>query len=68
MYIDDWSDVCHAAITYVHIIFIEYFMKLMIAWEVFLKARSLVVGDLRSETKGSRFESGCWLCAEVSSL
>ena len=30
--------------------------------------RSLVVSDLRSETKGSRFESGCYLCAEVSSL
>ena len=30
--------------------------------------KSLVVSDLRSETKGSRFESGCWLCAEVSSL
>ena len=28
----------------------------------------LVVSDLRSETKGSRFESGCQLCAEVSSL
>ena len=27
-----------------------------------------VVSDLRSETKGSRFESGCQLCAEVSSL
>ena len=24
--------------------------------------------DLRSETKGFRFESGCQLCAEVSSL
>ena len=30
--------------------------------------RSLVVRDLRSETKGSRFEPGCNLCAEVSSL
>ena len=29
---------------------------------------SLVVSDLRSETKGSRFESGCQLCAEVISL
>ena len=29
---------------------------------------SLVVSDLRLETKGSRFESGCQLCAEVSSL
>ena len=28
----------------------------------------LVVSDLRSETKGSRFDSGCYLCAEVSSL
>ena len=28
----------------------------------------VVVCDLRSETKGSRFESGCSLCAEVSSL
>ena len=26
-----------------------------------------MVRGLRSETKGSRFESGCWLCAEVSS-
>ena len=33
-----------------------------------LIARSLVVSDLRSETKGSWFESGCQLCAEVSSL
>ena len=32
------------------------------------RARSLVVSDLRSETKGSRFEPGCKLCAEVSSL
>ena len=32
----------------------------------FIRARSLVVSDLRSETKGSRFESGCQLCAEVS--
>ena len=31
-------------------------------------ARSLVVSDLRSETKGSRFESGCYLYEEVSSL
>ena len=29
---------------------------------------SLVVSDMRSVTKGSRFESGCQLCAEVSSL
>ena len=33
-----------------------------------IRARSLVVSDLRSETKGSRFESCCQLCAEVSSL
>ena len=32
------------------------------------RACSLVVSDLRSETKGSRFESGCQLCAEVNSL
>ena len=30
-------------------------------------AHSLVVRDLCSETKGSRFEFGCYLCAEVSS-
>ena len=29
---------------------------------------SLVVSDLRSETKSSRFRSGCYLCARVSSL
>ena len=33
-----------------------------------VRARSLVASDLRSETKGSRLESGCQLCAEVSSL
>ena len=32
------------------------------------KTRSLVVRDLRSETNSSRFESGCYLYAEVSSL
>ena len=30
-------------------------------------ARSLVVSDLRPETKGSRPQSGCQPCAEVSS-
>ena len=32
------------------------------------RARSLVVIILRLETKGSRLESDCFLCAEVSSL
>ena len=32
------------------------------------RARSLVVSDLCTETKGSQFESGCYVCAEVSSL
>ena len=32
------------------------------------RARSLVVSDLRPETKGSRLESGYYLCAEVSPL
>ena len=31
------------------------------------RARSLVVSDLRPETKGSQLDSGCQLCAEVSS-
>ena len=30
--------------------------------------RNLVVSDFYSEIKGSRFESGCQLCAKVSSL
>ena len=34
----------------------------------FLYLRSLVVSDLRSETKGSRFQFGCNLCAEMLSL
>ena len=33
-----------------------------------LRVRSLVVSDLRSETKGSRFKSGYESWAEVSSL
>ena len=32
------------------------------------RARSLKVRDLSSETKGSRFKPGCYLCVEVSSL
>ena len=28
----------------------------------------LVVSNLRSKTKGSQFESSCYLCAEVNSL
>ena len=32
------------------------------------RARSLVVSDLRWETKGSRFAFDCKLCAEVSAL
>ena len=44
-------------------------LKFMERKNLFIKrARSLLVSDLRSETKGSRFESGCWLYAEVSSL
>ena len=42
--------------------------KLLLTNRQVARARSLVVSDLRSETKGSRFESGCQLCAEVSSL
>ena len=33
-----------------------------------LKIVGLVVRDLRSEAKGSQFESGCYLCAELNSL
>ena len=33
-----------------------------------LRACSLVVSDLRSETKGFWFRSGCYLCAEVGCL
>ena len=36
--------------------------------KVNLRAHNLVVSNLRSETKGSLFESGCYLCVEVSSL
>ena len=32
------------------------------------RVRSLVTSDMHSETKGFRFESGCQLCAEMSSL
>ena len=36
-------------------------------WQKF-RALGLVVGNLPSETTGSHFKSGCYLCAEVSSL
>ena len=32
------------------------------------RERSLVIGDLRSEIKGSWFESGCYLCALLLSI
>ena len=35
---------------------------------IFSRTRSLVVSELLSEIKVYRFESGCLLCAEVSSL
>ena len=38
------------------------------AYYIILKARSLGVSDLRLEIKGSWFETGCYLCAEVSFL
>ena len=33
---------------------------------MYRKVTSSPVSDLRLETKGSRFESGCYLCAKVS--
>ena len=44
------------------------FLSVKEACRLLLNTSGLVVSDLHSETKGSRFESGCWLCAEVSSL
>ena len=48
----------------------ECYKQLIVERQIFriARVRSLVVSDLRLETKGSRFESGCQLCAEVSSL
>ena len=37
MYVDNWFDVFHAAITYFHIIFVESFMIFMFVWKTFLK-------------------------------
>ena len=48
--------------------YLQSLSALFDAYHEFQRARSLVVSDLRSETKDSRFESGCQLCAEVSSL
>ena len=45
-----------------------YFKGLVLDEFLDERVRSLVVSDLRSETKGSLFESGCYLCAEMSSL
>ena len=43
----------------------DHFVELM---RKGLKSGPKRVSDLRSETKGSRFEFGCYLCVEVSSL
>ena len=47
------------------IIFKDIFFIIFIITRIF---NSLVVSDLHSEIKGSWFESGCYLCAEVRSL
>ena len=36
MHIDNWFNICHAAITYFHIIFVDYFMIFMVVWKTFL--------------------------------
>ena len=43
-------------------------MQISNRWQQKIRACSLVANDLRSETKNSRFESGCSLCAEMNSL
>ena len=49
-------------------IYIKY-LNLYLQWiNIWIYLHRLVVSDLRSETRGSRFESGCYLCAEESSL
>ena len=36
MHVDNWFNICHAAITYFHIIFVEYFMIFVVVWKMFL--------------------------------
>ena len=42
--------------------------KMLTDVNVLVNLLTLVVSDLRLETKGSRFDSDCGLCAEVSLL
>ena len=41
--IDNWFNICHAAITYFHVIFVEYFMIFVVVWKIFfeLKERNI---------------------------
>ena len=48
-------------------------LKISLLFSVFTKGKQrnkseLVVRDMRSETRGSQFESGCSLCAEVRTM
>ena len=43
-------------------------MQGCVAFKRFLREFRVAFSDLRSETKGFRFQCGCQLCAEVSSL
>ena len=36
MHIDNSFNICYAAITYFHVIFVEYFMIFMVVWKIFL--------------------------------
>ena len=35
LHVDHWFNICHAAITYFHIIFVEYFMIFTVVWKMF---------------------------------
>ena len=39
LHIDNWFNICHAAITYSHIVFAEYFMMFMVVWKMFFELK-----------------------------
>ena len=46
----------------------SFFLDLHVCSQMKTRVRSLVVRDSHSETKGSRFDSGCQVGVDVSSL
>ena len=63
MHIDNWFNICHAAITYFHIIFVEYFMYLWLFGKYFwIKKGNIYQCYWRHSLKKAGWIRWCFFC------